>query len=791
MSFVHLHLHSEYSFDSQIRVSPRRHPLRFLQNSNKTCSTTLNSRRSQPLPLINRLQELGQTAAALTDHGTMRGVIDFYNICRQNGIKPLLGCEVYALPFSRRQSYLWGCLDNRLDSSACSHLTLIAKNSEGYSNLCQMLSSVSAADTAITPSKCASFEHCLTPAMLARHSRGIICLSGCLSGPVSQALLCGDYQSAQEHLAFPKDIFHDDLFVELMNHGLPEQQKINPLLLQLAQELQLLPIATNDVHHLTPADTKHTAEAENSPDTPAAGSNEHPQPTPIDDEQPYINPEEYLKSEAEMLTAFSFCPQAVYNAQLVAERADDDVLRDILDAELILPRCCPAVLSSSPDLSSDACLKELCLQGASKRLRTSWNEAYQQRLDLELEIIAYLDFAPYFLLIQDFTSWAREQEILVGPGLGAEGCSLVAYLLGITGIDPVIHNLPCERFINSCRSALPDIDIACNTSAQPLLAQYIYNKYSEKHAAFIVYDGDPRPGSLSIALTGRDIKGLAPCCPAPISLINTPSTWCAYDKRSAEQLGMYPVDLLANAGLELLQLAQQRLSASSDPREAQFSIEALIRHPDAPQVYKMLSTGDAEALFYVDDPRIINGRLSDTEFPALQDYLQQLQPTCLNDLTALLALYRPTPISSGLMDRFISAKRQAKEGLEYPHPLLKPILAETYGIFVYQEQLMQAFHDLGGFSWCDADGARRAFGRMKLKEILAIKTKFFEGASSIGLEETVAAKIFAAMENYASPTLPSNKSHALGQALTAYCLAYLKCHYPQIYQAARIGSLDK
>ncbi len=757
MSFVHLHLHSDHSFDGRISVSPRRSH-----------------------HLMNRLKELGQTAAALTDHGTMRGVVDFYFACRQHGIKPLLGCEIYVSPFPESPPGAAG--------NGYFHLTLIAKNSTGYSGLCQMMSTVQPLDSCIVKSSSIGPEHCVAPETLARFSHGLICLTGCLSGPISRALLSGDYRLARERLQFLKDIFREDLFVELMNHGLPEQRKINPLLLRLAEEMDIPPAASNDVHCLTPADDENS-------ETDASLT---------DGARPYINPAEYIKSETEMLEAFSFCPQAVRSTQLIADRADNDIFTDIGHAVFLrssnVPRYrCPQ------GLGADDFLKELCLKRQRERLGRQWNEAYRQRLEQELQIIAAKHFADYFLLVWDYVSRARELGALIGHGWGNAGCSLINYLLGLTAIDPLRYHLPFAnffsggQFLNIASFRHPHIVTAINSFAQPQTAAYIYRKYGEEHAAFIDSTHDPLTGLMSLVLLADDknisIKELAPCPPAPVSLITGPSTRFGYDASTAEWLGLVTIDLLPSRLLEALLLAQQRLNASAEPGTEAFSLDALMRSPDDPRVYAMLSTGGCEGVFGEELEKTQNDLTAD-DMPSLADCLRRLQPERLSDLAALLALYPAAAADSGCLDRFIAARHLPQAEIDYLHPLLKPILSETYGIFIYPEQLMLAFREIGGFDWDEAYIAQSVMRRRRLDKISQMRPLFIQGARQRGLSEAKARKIFAALERSQayvcskSHFLVCSKSHALGLALTAYCLAYLKCHYPKIYQAALLCSRD-
>ena len=781
MAFVHLHLHTEYSL---------------LDGCNRVKSPV----KGQPSPLVARVKELGQTAVAMTDHGVMGGIIDFYHACCDEGVKPLLGCEVYVAQRSRKDK------DAHKDGRPY-HLTLIAKNRQGYSNLCRLVSLAFLEGFYYKP----RVDH----ELLAQYGEGLICLTGCLRGEVNDALLNDDYALAKERLTFLKSVFHDDLFVELMNHGLPEQKKTNPLLLQLARELDLLPVATNDAHYLY----KEDAELQDIMICIATGK------TLDDDKRLKMSTDEfYVKSEEEMLAAFDFCPEAVTNTQLVADRVEDD----IIDFKSVyLPK-----FQTADGTSAEAFLRELCRKGIEERFGERWNDTYQKRLEAELEVIIGKGFPDYFLLVWDFINWAREQGIPVGPGRGSAAGSLVAYLIGITQLDPLPYDLLFERFLNPERTELPDIDTDFCTEGRPAVIEYCRNKYGHDRVAQIATYGrmmaknaikdvarvmgisiaeansitQAIPSDLKITLkkaleapefkaiydskdiykklidtamrcegmlrntgihacgviiSSEDLKSLVPLQRGPKGEVIV-----EYDMANSASVGMVKMDFLALRNLTVIEDCLKNIEHSHGVR---LDMEKLTFGYNDPKVFKLLGDADTNGVFQL-------------ESAGMKRYLRQLQPDRFSDIVAFLALYRPGPIKGGVVDKFIDARHGRGGGVKYPHPNLEPILQDTYGFFIYQEQIMLTACTLAGYNLFKAYKLFRAMEKKKVDEMAKHRATFIEGAVDNGVDRDVAADVFSTMEKSAEYAFC--KAHVAACAVVTYYTAYLKCYYRAEYMAA-------
>ena len=784
MSFVHLHLHTEYSL---------------LDGCNR-----IKAAKNQP-SLIQRVKDLGQTAVALTDHGVMGGAIDFYNTCRAMQVKPLVGCEVYVAQRTRFDK------DAHKDSRPY-HLTLIAKNRRGYSNLCQLVSLAFMEGFYYKP----RVDH----ELLQKHGEGLICLSGCLRGEVNDALLNDDYKLAKERLTFLKSVFHDDLFVELMNHGLPEQAKTNPMLLQLAQELDLLPVATNDAHYLV----KEDAELQEIMICISTGKT-------LDDEKrlKLSTNEFYVKSEEEMLQAFSFCPEAVTNTQLVADRVEED----IIDFDTVyLPK-----FATSDGASAEDFLRGLCAKGIKERFGDKWNDTYQKRLDTELDVIIGKGFPDYFLLVWDFINWAREHNIPVGPGRGSAAGSLVAYLIGITQLDPLPYDLLFERFLSPERSELPDIDTDFCTEGRAAVIDYCRDKYGHDRVAQIatygrmmaknaikdvarvmgisvgeanritkaipeglkvtltdameapdfraIYDSNETYKKLidtamrcegmlrntgihacGVIISSEDLKTLVPLQRGPGGEVIV-----EYDMSNSASVGMVKMDFLALRNLTVIENCLRNIEYSRGER---LNMAKLTEGYSDPKVYRLLSDADTTGVFQL-------------ESAGMKRYLKQLQPDRFSDIVAFLALYRPGPIGGGVVDKFIDARHGRGGKVQYPHPKLERILRDTYGFFIYQEQVMLTACELSGYSLAKADKLRKAMGKKKDDIMAEHRVYFTEGAVERGVSRDTATGIYNTMAEFARYGF--NKSHSAAYAVVTYHTAYLKCYYRPEYMAALLTSV--
>lgn len=776
MSFVHLHVHTEYSL---------------LDGANRIKD------------IVKKAKDCGMPALAITDHGVMGGCVKFYHACKDAGIKPLIGCEIYVAPRTRFDRE--GDLDKHYF-----HLTLIAKDREGYSNLCQIVSEAYLHGFYYKPR--ADHE------LLEKHSKGLVALTGCLRGEVNDALLNDDYELASQRLAFLKKCFGpDDLFVELMNHGIEEQQKTNPLLIKLAKEHGLKVVATNDAHFLNKEDT------DVQDILICVGSGKL-----LDDARRLHScPECYLKTREEMLEAFSFCPEAVDNTLLVAERCNFEM--DF--STTYLPKFPVPEGTNSTDY-----LKELCRKGLLERFGTLTPEQkYLDRLKTELDVIIGKGFPDYFLLVWDFINWSREHGIPVGPGRGSAAGSLVAYLIGITQLDPLKYDLLFERFLNPERTELPDIDTDFCVDRRGEVIQYCRERYGEDRVSQIATYGRMKaknairdvgrvmdvpladvgklckavPDEMKItikdALKNPDFEKLYESSEVNKRLVddamrcegmarntgmhaagviissrplgqlvplqkNGDDVVVQYDMNDSAEVGMVKMDFL---GLRNLTVINNCLKIIEYSRGIKVDINHDVDYEDQ-KVYALLSAADTNGVFQL-------------ESDGMKRYLKQLKPDRFTDIVAFLALYRPGPIKGGVVDDFIARRHGRGGGVLYPHPKLEPILADTYGFFLYQEQVMLTATTLAGYTMAKADKLRKAMGKKK-KDVMAEHHVYFvEGAKERGVDEQCAENIFDTMAKFAEYGF--NKSHSAAYAMVTFQTAWLKTYYRPEYMAALMTSV--
>lgn len=785
MSFVHLHVHTEYSL---------------LDGANRISS------------LVAKAVKLGMPALAITDHGVMGGCVKFYNECVANNIKPLIGCEVYVAPRTRFDR------DAELDKHYF-HLTLIAKDQEGYSNLCQLVSEGYLSGFYYKP----RIDHDL----LKEHAKGLVALTGCLRGEVNDALLQDNYELASQRLAFLKECFGpDDLFVELMNHGLEEQQKTNPLLMQLAREHGLKVVATNDAHYLN----KDDSEVQDVLVCVGTGK------LLSDENRMHMSADEfYIKSREEMLEAFEFCPEAVDNTLLVADRCHFE-----MDFKSVYLPKFPV-----PDgISSADYLKQLCDKGLMERFGTmNPGQKYMDRLKLELDIIIGKGFPDYFLLVWDFINWSQRHGIPVGPGRGSAAGSLVAYLIGITQLDPLPHDLLFERFLNPERTELPDIDTDFCVDRRGEVIQYCRERYGNDQVAQIATYGRMKAKN-AVRDVGRvmgipleDVTKLCKAipdrmpdkdlkvtlrkvldnCPDFRKLYDTSESnrrlvdealrceglarntgihaagviissrplgtlvplqkvpggnevFVQYDMSDSASVGMVKMDFL---GLRNLTVINNCVKIIKYSRGVDVDMRKDVDYTDQ-KVYELLGNADTNGVFQL-------------ESDGMKRYLKQLKPDRFSDIVAFLALYRPGPIGAGVVDDFIARRHGRGGGVSYPHPILEPILADTYGFFLYQEQVMLTAVTMAGFSMATADKLRKAMGKKKKEVMLQYKGKFISGAKERGIDEDCARGIFETMEEFAKYGF--NKSHSAAYAMVTFQTAWLKTYYRAEYMAALMTSV--
>ena len=770
--FIHLHTHSDYSLlDGACSISQ----------------------------LVNQAYRFDMPALALTDHGNLFGAIDFYTKARKRGIKPIIGCELYVAPTSRFKKR------KKKEEKAAYHLTLLAKDKQGYSNLMELASCGYLEGFYYSPR--------VDKDVLSQKGEGLVVLSGCLKSEIASLLIRDDLERAKKVCLFYRDLFGEDFYLELQWHGLEEQKTVNQVLIELSRELSIPLVVTNDVHYLTREDAKaqdvllciQTGKTLEDKDRLRLSSSDF-----------------YFRSFEEMNELFSHIPEALSNSKVIADKC-------ILTIDLgktYLP-----IYQTPPGYDFDEYLRKLCEEGLPHRY-PEVSPQIRERMEDELQIISKMGYAGYFLIVWDFIRYAKERKILVGPGRGSVTGSLVAYILGITNIDPLNYGLFFERFLNPERTARPDIDIDIQDGRRGEVIEYVRQKYAQENVAQIITFGTmaaraavrdvgrvlgmpyskvdriakliPFNRELKIALEesselkelvkedekvrslfeiARRIEGLtrhasthaAGVVIAPDKLTGSTPLYRSskdeittqYEMHSLEKIGLLKMDFL---GLKTLNVINHSLELIRKNKGKELDLER-ISLEDKP-TYQLLYQGETLGVFQV-------------ESRGMQDLLKKLKPQKFEDLIALLALYRPGPLHSRMVDEFIN-RRHGRSEVKYLHPKLEPILKETYGVILYQEQVMQIANLLAGFSLGEADILRRAMGKKKPKLMDEQKDKFLEGASQNGIERSTARRIFELMAHFAGYGF--NKSHSTGYALIAYQTAYLKANYPLEFMAALLDS---
>jgi DNA polymerase-3 subunit alpha len=777
--FVHLHLHSDFSLlDGACRFEP----------------------------LLRRVSELGMPAVALTDHGNLFGAIGFYKACQQAGVKPILGCEVYVTAGDRRAR---GQVSQR--GSGANHLLLLAENFEGYLNICK-LSSIGYLEGFY-------YKPRVDHETLARHSKSVIATSSCLAGEIPEALLEGREADARRVLDRYLQIFgRDNFYLEVQDHGLQEQHTVIRHVKQFAAEYGLPLLATNDCHYVNRED----AEFHDVVLCIQTGKTlQDPKRLKFD------TTEFYLKTPEEMTRLFSEMPESCRNTLAVAERCNVT----IPFKQKLLPEF------QTPDGSPvDEYLRRLTLEGLAARYGDPPPDTHRERAIMELDCIARMGFASYFLVVWDFIRYARVNGIPVGPGRGSAAGSIVAYCLGITDIDPVEHGLIFERFLNPERISMPDIDIDFCYEGRGRVIEYVKKKYGERNVAQIITFGTLKPRNavrdvgramnVPLAKVDQIAKLIPPMLKAEkgqstvdAALERVPELKQAYDSDpethrildyarnlegmarhasthaagvviskcpitdvvpvykppdsddiatqftmgQVEEIGLLKMDFL---GLKNLTIIENTLK--SIRRNHGVDIDWATIPLDEPVTYKMLCEGRTFGVFQL-------------ESPGMTSLVKRLGPTSFAELTALLALFRPGPLGSGMVEDFVQCKHGHKN-IEYDHPILEPILRETYGIILYQEQVMKIAQEMAGFSLGEADLMRRAMGKKNQSEMDKQRTRFVEGAVARGLPADLAERVFGKIVHFAGYGF--NKSHSAAYAILAFRTAYLKAHYPVEYMAA-------
>ncbi len=781
MNFTHLHVHTEYSLlDGCARIQQ----------------------------LIDRAAEMGQKSIAITDHGVMYGVIDFYKYAINKGVKPIIGCEVYVATRGR--------FDKQKGLDGYTHLVLLCKDNEGYQNLIKL---VSAGFTEGFYSKPRVDRE-----LIKKYSKGLVCLSACLAGEIPRALMNGEYDKAKETALWYKSVFGEDFYLEIQDHGIQEQKLVNPQIIRISKECGIPLVATNDVHYINDTDYKmhkvlvciQTA-------------------TKITDDNilEFKTNEFYLKSYEQMAELFGSTPEALENTNKIAERCN--VTFEF--GKIKLPRF------DIGDRDHFGYFKEKCFEGLYKIYGQNPKKEYIDRLNYELSIINKMGYVDYFLIVADFVNYAKTHKIPVGPGRGSGAASLAAQCVGITGIDPIKYDLYFERFLNPERVSMPDFDIDfCYVNRQKVI-DYVIEKYGDDHVSQIVTFGTLAaraavrdvgramdvpyaicdkvakliPQAVGMTITralegGKELRELYENDTAVKELIdmamklegmprhasthaagvvisdkpvaeyvplavNDEATVTQFTMTSLEELGLLKMDFLGLRNLTIIEDTQNYIRKY----KPDFDIEKIPLDDKA--TYNMMSKGKTLGVFQF-------------ESDGMKNVLRQLNPESIEDLTAVLSLYRPGPMDS--IPRYIE-NRHNPDKIKYDIPALESILGVTYGCIVYQEQVMQVFRTLGGYSLGRADIVRRAMAKKK-HEVMKKEKEFFlfgekdkdgnvisEGALAFGISEESANKIFEQMSSFSSYAF--NKAHACAYSFVAYRTAYLKCHYPSQYFASLMTSM--
>jgi len=773
--FVHLHVHTQYSLlDGAIRLPD----------------------------LMAKVKEYDMPAVAMTDHGNLFGVIDFYEMALDNGIKPIIGCEVYLA-----QDYKQKTKKEKLN-----HLLLLAEDEIGYHNLLKLVS--------ISHLEGFYYKPRLDKNLLAQYHEGLIALSACLQGEVPSLILQNRYEDAQNAAQTYIDIFgKGNFYLELQANGLPEQEIVNKELIKLGKKMGLPLVATNDCHYLQ----KEDASAHDILLCIQTGKN-------INDHNRmrFGTDQFYFKSPQEMITTFSEIPQAIKNTLEIKERCNIKLELDTYHFP-VFPLPEGETVNSYLKKSAEKGLKQkLSILG----LNDTRQKAYWERLNYELKVITQMGFAGYFLIVADIIKQAKKKGILVGPGRGSAAGSLVAYALDITEIDPLRYNLLFERFLNPERKSLPDIDTDICMERRDEVLKYISRKYGGKeHVAQIITFGKMQaravvrdvgralnmpyqevdriakliPPFLNITLEeaikteprlqeqaeqDKRVKKLLEIAQCLEGLPRHASTHAAgivisddkpimhylplyrgtkgevitqFDMKGVERVGLIKFDFL---GLKTLTVINKTLSLIKKHRGNSFDLRNISLNDKA--TYKLLSNGDTTGVFQL-------------ESSGMKELLRRLKPNCFEDLVALIALYRPGPLESGMVEDFIKRKH-GKIPIKYELPQLEPILKETYGVILYQEQVMQIAVTLAGYTSGQADNLRKAMGKKKPEIMAQEKKRFVEGVVKNGISRKKAEYIFNLIEKFAGYGF--NKSHSTAYALIAYRTAYLKAHYPLEFMAA-------
>ncbi|MDI9468441.1 MAG: DNA polymerase III subunit alpha [Syntrophomonadaceae bacterium] len=775
VNFVHLHNHTEYSLlDGACRIKE----------------------------LVSRAKDLDMPAIAITDHGVLYGVIDFYREAKKQGIKPIIGCEVYVAPRSRLDR------EPRIDDNL-HHLILLCKNKTGYQNLVQLVSRAFLEGFYYKPR--------VDRELLSQYHEGLIALSGCVAGEIPKLILADRLAEAEKTACFYRDLFGpENFYLELQDHGMAEERKVCQGLYELSQKTGIPLVATNDSHYI---------KREDAPVHDVLLCIQTASIVSEEDRMRFPGSDFYLKTASEMAALFPDHPEALHNTLKIAERCHIE----FEFGHFHLPS-----FDIPEGYTAESYLDEL--------VRSRFAQCYPEpeahvleRLDYELQVIKEMGFAGYFLIVQDLVNWAKNHGVPVGPGRGSAAGSLVSYVLGITTIDPLSYGLIFERFLNPERVSMPDIDIDFCFEKRDRVIEYIIEKYGADRVAQIITFGT-MAARAAIRDVGRvldvpygEVDRIAKMVPAELgvtidrALEIAPELIQAYEndyntrrildfaraiegmprhasvhaagvvigaeplqkllplqrtaegniitqypKETVEDIGLLKMDIL---GLRTLTVIRRAVEIIEKTRGIVVDIDNLPL--DDEDTYKLLSNGNTIGVFQL-------------ESEGMRRILCEIQPNRFEDIIAINALYRPGPLGSGMVEDFINCKH-GRQPIIYPTPDLEPILKDTYGVILYQEQVMQIASRLADFTMGEADGLRRAMGKKKPEELAAQREKFVTGAVSHKIDEATAAHLFDLMESFAGYGF--NKSHAAAYALISYQTAYLKAHYPVEYMCSFLSSV--
>ena len=768
--FTHLHNHTEYSLLDGISRIP---------------------------DLVSRTGELGMDAVGITDHGSMYGVVDFYSECKEAGIKPIIGCELYVAHGSRR--------DRTPNERTANHLVVIAKDNTGYRNLLQL----------VTRSHLEGFHYRprIDKELLNEHRQGLICLSGCPSAEVPTLLADGNYEEAKRQVGWYRELFGENYFLELQQHAhIPQLPRINDGLFRLHNETRIPLLVTNDAHYVRKSDYQY----QDVYICIQTGTNIQDEKRLRMEDSSY-----YIKSPAEMAALFPDYPQALDITGEVAQQCDVS----LGFGQMHLPR-----YPTPNGEDAETYLQRLCWEGFTKRYGQN-NEAAKARMEYELEVVRQTSFANYFLVVWDIISFVRRQEILFGVR-GSAAASVVLYCLGITDVDPMAYNLVFERFLNFERKEMPDIDMDFQDDRRDEVLRYVIDRYGSDRVAQIITFGTMGPKAalrdvgrglgmsygdvdriarmvpfksrtLSDAMTASPelldsyqgdtaIQTLVDNAQALEGIVHHVSTHAAGvliadepltetvplqrpargDENSPVMMTQYSMDPVAKLGLlkmdflglTNLTILDRTIKLIDEERGIRIDLSRLAL--DDPQTYDLLGTGNTSDLFQL-------------ESAGMQRYIKELKPSDLGDIAAMIALYRPGPMEH--IDRFIRSKH-GQEKVSYPHPSLQELLDETYGVIVYQDQVLHVLQNFAGYSLGEADTVRKAMGK-KIPELMAEeRERFVSGAIQQGYTERMGNEIFELIEPFAGYAF--NKAHSVSYGLISYWTAYFKTHYPMEYMAS-------